>query len=145
MTNDYVRLGDTVTQRRHTRPEDAHRWKSVVVIDPEDHERVTELAAELIKATCRAGLPWEGSVRERAAVLRDTLREFAATPPKPEEPTGLGAVVVDAEGRRWIRVDWENPWCLANPVRRANGSPTHGSHVSYDRINAVRVLSEGAS
>src|SRR5689334_10172256 len=40
--------------------------------------------------------------------------EQQTKPPKPKEPTGLGAVVEDSRGVRWVRTEsargMENPW-----------------------------------
>ncbi len=66
--------------------------------------------------------------------------ESQTRPPKPPEPTGLGAVVNDTQGDRWVRcrragheglmrVEWEN--------ERTCG------HTTWDAIDAVEVLSEG--
>ena len=66
--------------------------------------------------------------------------EAQTKPPKPAEPTGLGAVVEDAEGVRWVR----------------KGSTTHGEDWTrqigdawtgnpWNRIDVVRVLSEGVT
>ena len=83
--------------------------RPLIVIDPEDAESVARLT-----------------------------RAFAnPRPPKPEEPTGLGAVVEDAEGARWTR-----------SIVGGNVTPTWSESLSgarrvYGDIGAVRVLSEG--
>ena len=68
-------------------------------------------------------------------------------PPKPDEPTGLGAVVEDAEGVRWtltMRPPATNepkasPWCRDH-------IPASGvKFAEWSEINAVRVLSEGVT
>ena len=69
--------------------------------------------------------------------LQAALREFAnPTPPKPDEPTGDGAVVEDASGYRWVRI-----------AGNAVGSPPwrHRGHTArwWEHVTAVRVLSEG--
>lgn len=103
--------------------------RRLVVIDPEDREQVERLIH---------------LYRMQSASLRDAdayanaLREFAApTPPKPDEPLGLGAVVEDAEGARWVRTAWTGdggPW-----ESRA------GRAGLYANIAAVKVLSEGVT
>ena len=66
--------------------------------------------------------------------------EAQTKPPKPAEPTGLGAVVEDAEGKRWTRVEpaanatSRNPWYPADCDEQPE---------EYADIDAVRVLSEG--
>ena len=103
----------------------------VAVIDPESDADVARLENALEAKGCRV---WAG--------VRAALREFAnPTPPKPEEPTGLGAVVEDAEGNRFIRYGSDlAPWI---------GAPTNAGldpdrpYRYWARISAVRVLSEG--
>jgi hypothetical protein len=69
-------------------------------------------------------------------ILIATACELAANP-KPAEPTGLGAVVEDAEGLRWVKVN-------NNGInyRQANGDRP-GRYLPYADLNAVRVLSSG--
>jgi hypothetical protein len=67
--------------------------------------------------------------------MTDALREFAdLKPPKPEEPTGLGAVVQDAGGRKWTNTHRIRAWYHSDL----------GPYV-YADIDAVRVLSEGVT
>lgn len=114
---DYDHIGDT-----DVRP--------LVVIDPEDREQVERLHGLYLAA------------RETTSKgdLQVALREFAnPTPPKPDEPTGLGAVVEDAEGERYVRhgsasLDESVTWCNSTGAGR-----------SWERVNAVRVLSEGVT
>lgn len=68
--------------------------------------------------------------------LQDALREFATPkPPKPEEPTGLGAVVESARGNRYVRAG--DGW-LPETVLGLFRSP-----IDWGDIAAVKVLSEG--
>lgn len=97
-----------------------HR-RPLVVIDPEDREQVERLVRAYLD--CGDGIaelstePWSLPGMR----MRQSLREFAnPTPPKPPEPTGLGAVVFAdcgcARGRqRFVRDDTgsefpEAPW-----------------------------------
>ena len=67
--------------------------RPVVVIDPEDREQVERLLT-LLRAQDRAP--------ETADIMQAALREFAnPTPPRPEEPQGLGARVTDRGGLEW--------------------------------------------
>lgn len=53
------------------------------------------------------------------------------------EPTGLGAVVEDISGERWVRCDTTNlPW--------RNAANTW-LWEEYNRISVIRVLSEGVA
>ncbi len=106
---------------------DRYGCKSAVVIDPEDARTVATFA--LLYA---AQDPGDVFPKMQAA-----LREFAnPTPPKPDEPTGLGAVVEDANGVRWVRMRYEfnKNWCASDEV---------GTRAHWDAIKVVRVLSEG--
>lgn len=59
--------------------------------------------------------------------------EAQVKPPKPDEP-GLGGVVVDAAGKEWVRAAaYRARWLCA----------ADGKWDDYDRIDVVRVLSEG--
>lgn len=110
--------------------------RPLVVIDPEDREQVERLA----DAMWSAGLLGTGvgigntasaaECRSLAAALRSLI-----TPPRPDEPTGLGAVVEDEDGRFWVRhsnTPGAFPWL-------AEGQGVEG----WSNITAVRILSEG--
>lgn len=102
--------------------------RPLVVIDPEDAEQIKRLVT-LFNQT---GTPLGKVFNERLTIA---LREFAnPTPPKPEEPTGLGAVVEDDKGRRWTNTHEVLAW------RPQDGRPRR-----YTDISAVRVLSEGVT
>jgi hypothetical protein len=111
--------------------------RPLAVIDYEDREQVERLSS-LIEAN---GGPYFGEMQ--TAALQAALREFAAPTAQIEEPTGLGAVVEDAEGEHWVR------WALASddrtsPWRHADhiGAPAHRR---WDALDVVKVLSEGVS
>lgn len=68
------------------------------------------------------------------SLLADQI-EAQTKPPKPEEPKGLGAVVEDSKGVRWVR----NPdLAVICKWRNADRDWTR-----WDLIDAVKVLSEG--
>lgn len=103
--------------------------RRAVVIDPEDREQVERLAWSI---------GYHGDADLFADRLQAALREFAnPRPPKPEEPTGLGAVVEESDGAVWVRTDTStsNRWVRAG----------FGTRARWDGINAVRVLSEGVT
>lgn len=110
----------------------------VVVIDPESQADTLALAeAHLVANPNVANMPALIADRMQAA-----LREFAnPTPPKPEEPTGLGAVVEDAEGVRWLSVGAQD----GGEFRWARDGQVVGSWRKYADIAPVRVLSGGWS
>jgi hypothetical protein len=102
------------------RAENVVTARPLVVIDPQANPHTVGTAA---------WIDW----------IEDQYRTQTA-PPKPDEPTGLGAVVEAAGGARWVRMGpvWINP----------NRSPISGRHVHtrhYSQIAAVKVLSEGWS
>lgn len=133
--------------------------RPLVVIDPEDREQLERLEALILRLRCRCGrlwlqesplCEWHKSRHDRAVESRtegsfeglaDALREFAdPKPPKPEEPTGLGAVVEDETGRRWVRINTgDHPWVLTPE------GPLGSNCEEYEFIAAVRVLSEGVT
>lgn len=112
--------------------------RPLVVIDPENREDVERLSEAIRDAEKDCGQDfWEYD----QMVLQDALRDFAdPKPPKPEEPTGLGAVVEDASGTTWVRagltIRERDDW-------RAVNSERVGWWSKYADIAAVRVLSEG--
>ena len=117
--------------------------RPLVVIDPEDSAAVDALAKAWDSLDGETFALGESPMTVRAYRMQAALREFAnPTPPKPDEPTGLGAVVEDAEGELWIRLvsaddGPDDDWC------RVGSLPSDGKWTFYADIAAVRVLSEG--
>ncbi len=126
------------------RVEDAHvdDARPLVVIDPEDREQVErfrEIASRWADQVPYSDMREAGDM-DHLDAMQAALREFAnPTPPKPDEPTGLGAVVEDVDGNFWIRTCkpcedcLDKPW-QSGPVRR-----------NWLIVEAVRVLSEGVA
>lgn len=112
-----------------------HGWHNVrvvrllVVIDPEDREQVERLTGILIDAMHG----WPEPKGLSPSLVADALRSLIA-PPKPEEPTGLGAVVEDAEGNLWVQVYEKGLW---------QRSDDRDVWTVWEKFSAVRVLSEG--
>ena len=107
--------------------------RPLVVIDPEDREQVERFTHLFLHHY------WsDADAQTHTDAGQAALREFAnPKPPKPEEPTGLGAVVEDADGELYVRhgssdLDDSVVWCNSVGVGR-----------SWDRVNAVKVLSAG--
>jgi len=68
--------------------------------------------------------------------LRDRLTAAQLPPAKPAEPVKRGSVVIDAEGRQWVRAS-------ASATRRGWVQfETRQTGITYDQINAVRVINE---
>lgn len=112
--------------------------RPLVVIDPEDREQIERLAK---------GLPLEWDLfqaddpdvgEETVAAMQAALREFADPKPRIEEPTGLGAVVVNAAGEPFVGHDMadgdesQRVWCDSSGVAHP-----------WSHVAAVRVLSLG--
>lgn len=117
--------------------------RPLVVIDPEDREQVERLVrlfdGEVVKSDPVTVL--DDDLRDMQAALR----EFAnPTPPKPDEPTGLGAVVEDDKGERYTRYDRVSslPWW-----HDYNGADAQVvvRRYAYSDFRAVRILSEGVT
>lgn len=107
--------------------------RPLAVIDPEDAEQVERLTDGLY------GGHHGGTVRVRAA-----LREFARPTPSIDEPRGLGAVVEDADGKRFTRVCTKHVFQPEVSEWRCNGAADlERSNVQWSAINAVRILSDG--
>jgi len=87
--------------------------------------------------------PHRAGTAEWADWIEDRYVE-QTKPPKPDEPTGLGAVVEDAEGKRWVRLPDppDADWNLDKPWR---GGPGFGVRRNWQIVAAVCVLSEGIS
>lgn len=108
--------------------------RPLVVIDPEDRDQVKRL--------------YDGyySICGGIDAMQAALREFAnPTPPKPEEPTGLGAVVEVAHPvYEWARADRiersSAPWWYTDSSGNG-GWRTWGELRGY----AVRVVHEGVT
>lgn len=110
--------------------------RPLVVIDPEDSEQVQTFALAL-KA---AALEHDSDGAYFTHIASNALRSLIA-PPKPEEPTGLGAVVEDADGDRWVHVGPGESFPVWAPADVKAGRTA----TSYADIAAVKVLSEGVT
>lgn len=104
--------------------------RPLVVIDPEDREQIKRL----LRAFWCHGTDDCDDPQAMADGLRSMLE-----PPKPPEPTGLGAVVEDANGILWVRV-------TANGVSDA-WKPNHSrtSRLEWDSVPAVKVRYSGVT
>ena len=86
---------------------------------------------------------WRGLVevltRHGWSVIADQI-EAQLPKPKPEEPKGLGAVVLDRTGMRWVRF---TTFAVADGCHwAADGSATNAT---YREIDVVEILSEGVT
>lgn len=121
-------------------PADSPR-RPLVVIDPEDREQVEALAKGFHESDHIA--PWHDLHSETRSQIEDALqaalRDLAdPKAPKPEEPTGLGAVVVDGDGARFVKmISDQSGWKRGEKV-------TH-EYLAYENIDAVEVLSQGVT
>jgi len=123
--------------------------RPLVVLDPEDREEV-----ERLMDTYMGQFDSYPPSTTEADHMQAALRELAnPTPPKPDEPMGLGAVVegvcgCSRDARRFVRDPDARDFNL--PPKRngmADGSEvpwvSRCGHHGYAEIDAVKVLSEG--
>lgn len=113
-------------------------FRPVVVIDPEDREQVEQLIAAWFAR--RYPMFSRNLQPHEVDDLQAALRAVAnPTPPKPPEPESLGAVVKDAEGLTWVRVEpfpaGSTPWVASWTGRDDDPQPAY-----YDDIDAVEVV-----
>lgn len=126
---DYIYHHQTVTVR------------PLLVLDPDDPDQMRELVDNFFVAL--SGRTYRNHARDiddmRAAVVTMLPKP---TPVKPAEPTGLGAVVEDAEGKTWVRGLGRDgtgvTWIRAD-------SPLPKGRCPWSQVNAVKVLSEGVT
>jgi hypothetical protein len=107
--------------------------RPVVEIDPEDHEQVERLLEGYLRNS-----------QERAPLARmyHALRSLIA-PPRPPEPEGRYAVVVDDEGIEWMRKHADSMWASQN--EQVGPGVVNFSWRKYANIAVARVLSEGVT
>lgn len=110
--------------------------RRLVIIDPEDREQVERLVTAYLGQQS-VELDNEQPMTVRELRMRAALREFAdPKPPRPEEPTGLGAVAEDERGEKWLRFESRNgSWWRTRD----------GKNKRWADLDVVRVLSEGWS
>ena len=132
MSSEWV-MTSRDSRTAHRRNDRCENCIPVAVINFDDREQVERLLV---------AFHWPKPIPSYALdEMQAALREFAnPTPTKPDEPLGLGAVVEDADGVRWTRVEpagafSRNPWYPAVDIEL---QPEEYAHLS-----AVRVLSEG--
>ena len=119
--------------RTFTEVADVHAVALVDVEDREQVERLIDAINTYAHTDCESG---SCRIDQTQAALRD----YANPTPKPDEPTGLGAVVEGAKGQRWIRVEPDGgraKWMLSDAP--SNADPRY----VWSAVNAVKVLSEG--
>jgi hypothetical protein len=109
-------------------PDGLHVLRLLVVIDPEDRGQVESL----VKAVFGIPNPFPVRTEEAQAALRAMI-----TPPKPPEPTCLGAVVEDADGVQWLRGFGQPGYYV--------WSAKDTDRCQYRNIAAVKVLHPGWS
>jgi hypothetical protein len=129
-------LGGWVCQHGSNHSGD-HDAAPLAVIDPNDRNAAWRLSQEYDSARKNIG--------GNAAAMEEALRTFADQAGRPEEPTGLGAVVEDADGTLWTRVTrgGECPWVWS--LDGSNLEEGEASGCPWDRFHAVRILSPGVT
>lgn len=109
---------------------------TTVTIDYEDREQVERLADAVVHARMgnTLGNAYPGETTNLQAALRSLV-----SPPRPDEPTGLGAVVEDEDGRLWVRT-FTDGRCAG--WRTADFA---GRYRQWESVAAVKVLSVGVT
>lgn len=110
----------------------------LVVIDPEGSRGI---AVEIAQRVGSALHVMPGSdISAGIKAVQTVLREFAnPAPPKPDEPKGLGAVVEDEHGEKWV---FMGQGAEGSIWHRVGHPPRWGQ---WRDVAAVRVLSEGVA
>lgn len=113
-------------------------WHLLAVIDPESDEDMERLAKAVVEAAFKHGnLPVSDNGIHWTTIAL-ALREFAKpTPPKPERPTGLGAVVRDSTDVEFVH--------LGSDLWTYGTTDGPASSFTWDELDAVEVLSQGWS
>lgn len=120
--------------------------RPLVVLDPDDRQQAERFARGYIAVHQYSKTPWG----EREQESRDTIisavqgafRSLTA-PPKPPEPTGLGAVVRGRDGREFVRVCSRHPGDDGHDWRADGALGSDSSNRAWRDIDAVEVLHEG--
>ena len=109
----------------------------VVVIDPDDISQIRELIRLLDRESVARGYGKSVSpMSVRIPAASEALRSLLTTP-KPPEQMGLGAVVEDADGDRWVRAASDHqPWFHMTSDGRA-------AWLAYADIDVAESVSEG--
>lgn len=104
--------------------------RSLVVIDPEDDDQCRRLAHLVSREIDEIPIEHTDVAFETEMTMAGR-RALAAlvVPPKPDEPTGMFAQILDAEGLRWVRLHGGSWQC-------ENGTQAGG----YALVDAVEVL-----
>jgi hypothetical protein len=111
--------------------------RRLVLIDPEDGEQAKRLADAFTGRHHSSQQPRDAS-QHAVLSMQAALREFASPTPRIEEPQGLGAVVEDIEGTRWVRVSAE----VDSACHYWSNSRGHWNR--FDMLpTPVRILSPG--
>jgi len=119
--------GDTGTAWMSATPVKSFTWHPDELVTD-----VVVLTAAEVTAADLAALTNTGGATLLA--LRDKLAAAQLPPPKPAEPLERGSVVLDVDGRRWVRV--------AGPAvgRAWVQFETRQVGIAYDEINAVQIV-----
>lgn len=115
---------------------DVAQVRHLVTVDPEDPEEIGRLLTSL------QGMSFASHACGAFTCLQAALRSLVE-PPKPPEPTGLGAVVEDAEGCEWLLRIRQATATTKRPWIYYDAETFTSTAASYADITAVRVLSEG--
>lgn len=112
--------------------------RPLIVLDEPDF--YYETAVPELRAAAREG----GRSLRLNRILDSIADQIQAQTPKPKEPTGLGAVVENTRGYKYVRVaDPIDGWAHGRQWQRIGGDINAVRNFGWEEIDAVRVLSEG--
>jgi len=116
--------------------------RQVVSIDVDESAQIDRLCKALVSAMWHAGDTASAANGVHPITVRKALRTLLA-PPRPDEPQGLGAVVEDEQGARWIRVGAQTLDEAPRAWARHGNVGALFAWVTYADIAVTKVLSEG--
>lgn len=119
--------------------------RPLLVVDAEDRRAADRLSKSLVELMHADGSHEAAADGIHPSIVAAALAELLAPegPPKPEEPTGLGAVVEDAAGKKWFRMALENQTWPGEVWQEQYDSADRWSQ--WQDIAVARVLSEGVT
>lgn len=121
--NGAYRTSEPISEYYYHKSRDVTDARPLVVLDPESDEDRQRFAHALCEVD--PDLTWQN-------LATQLLRALAA--PTPAEPLGLGAVVKDSRGVRWVRCVDGAPDFTDRPWYRADIDPAQGKWATWTEL-----------
>ena len=123
---------------------EVHEVRPLLTLDPDDRDQSNRLAAAYWANLCEqtGNRPYNATASQQDDAMQAALRSLLA-PERPAEPLGLGAVVKDADGHRWVRSQWDAnyPWTPAEDADLRAASNERACE--WSDLPAPTVLADG--